>query len=843
MIRDAIKRDGFLALLVVLAVAIAAAAGMLRSLDGFVYDLGMNLSGARRPHADVIVVGIDDRSLREYGDWPWPPARLAQLLEAIGRAEPRAIGLALALDARDMPEALAAIERLRASVGETLDEPARAALDTAHRALDVYGPLARVLSTQNRVIIAVAEAGTGEIEQVSDAADWRALLRRDALSGLPALQGDWYTPFITPLGADGEPRRLELRALPAAVVSAATGAGFVLAEPAWQNTVRARHLVALSGDLRLPSFALRLVLFADGVAPAAVRFESGMLRWNERKLPVDQALRLLPHFYPADGEEPAIAHVSAADVLAGRSDAGRLQGRIAIVGVTATARARLRDTPVDDAMPAAVVEAQTVSAMLNGDVYRLPSWALAAQLLLFAVIAFYAGMILPRLRTAVAITSTTVLALVLFNAQLFLLFARALWLPLAAPLVALLAAHGALAVKHLLEGRLHRFRQELSEANRLLAEAWQAQGKLDAALERLRHCEPGPALAQTAYNLGLECERRRQFARAVEAFTLTLQVQPGYKDAEKRLELARRAEATVLFSGTRSGGFEPVLLDSDVIQRPLLGRYQIEKEIGRGSMGVVYLGRDPRIGRVVAIKTMALSREFDAAELEEVRQRFFREAQTAGRLSHPNIVTIYDVGEEHDLAYIAMDLLTGESLQRYTKREQLLPVPEVMTIGIQVAEALDYAHRNKIVHRDIKPANIIYDRDRKTVKVTDFGVAVITDASKTKTGTVLGSPSYMSPEQVSGQRVDGRSDIFSLAVTLYQLLTGELPFTAANLAALMYKIANEPHMDVRLLRPDLPPCLSLILNKAMEKDPAKRIQTGAILAEALRRCRSQPMAY
>jgi serine/threonine-protein kinase len=231
---------------------------------------------------------------------------------------------------------------------------------------------------------------------------------------------------------------------------------------------------------------------------------------------------------------------------------------------------------------------------------------------------------------------------------------------------------------------------------------------------------------------------------------------------------------------------------------------------------------------------MALAQEFEADELAEVKARFFREAETAGRLSHPNIVTIYDAGEEHDLCYIAMELLQGKDLMLYTKPDTLLPVGTVVSIIARVADALGYAHRQNIVHRDIKPANIMYAPESDAPKVTDFGIARITDSSKTKTGMVLGTPSYMSPEQLSGKKVDGRSDLFSLAVSLYQLLCGKLPFTADSMAQLMFKIANEPATDILSIRPDLPPRLVAFLDKVMAKDAAQRYQTGDEFAAALR---------
>jgi serine/threonine-protein kinase len=256
-------------------------------------------------------------------------------------------------------------------------------------------------------------------------------------------------------------------------------------------------------------------------------------------------------------------------------------------------------------------------------------------------------------------------------------------------------------------------------------------------------------------------------------------------------------------------------------------------------MGVVYLGRDPKINRVVAIKTMALSQEFEGDELVEVKERFFREAETAGRLNHQNIVTMYDAGEEHDLAYIAMEFLKGKDLVGYTKSGQLLPPLRAMSVVARVADALAYAHENHVVHRDVKPANIMYEPEGDLVKVTDFGIARITDSSKTKTGMVLGTPSYMSPEQLSGKKIDGRSDLFSLGVTLYQLLCGRLPFEGDSMAQLMFRIANEAHPDIRTYIRGAPEPLVAIINKSLCKDIEQRYQTGSEMAQDLRLCIDQ----
>ena len=208
---------------------------------------------------------------------------------------------------------------------------------------------------------------------------------------------------------------------------------------------------------------------------------------------------------------------------------------------------------------------------------------------------------------------------------------------------------------------------------------------------------------------------------------------------------------------------------------PTLGRYEITKELGKGAMGIVYLGRDPKINRVVAIKTLRFEEGTDEKTLKELKERFFREAQAAGNLSHPSIVKIYDAGEEQDIAYMAMELLKGNDLKKWCAKGSLLPVEKTLDYMATAAETLDYAHKNGVIHRDIKPANIML-LENGELRVADFGIARIQASSKTATGTVLGTPYYMSPEQIAGKKVDGRADLFSLGVTLYELLTGERPW-------------------------------------------------------------------
>ncbi len=263
-----------------------------------------------------------------------------------------------------------------------------------------------------------------------------------------------------------------------------------------------------------------------------------------------------------------------------------------------------------------------------------------------------------------------------------------------------------------------------------------------------------------------------------------------------------------------------------------IGRYQVIGEVGRGAMGVVYRGQDPAIGRVVAIKTIRLADLTDGNERQRMRDRLFREAQSAGILSHPNIVTIYDIAEENGLAYIFMEFVNGPSLERLLEQPEPVARDKFLTILRQTAYALDYAHGKGIVHRDIKPANIMVHDDGQA-KITDFGVAKIVSQQMTQTGAMMGTPSYMSPEQVQGQAVDGRADQFALAVIAYEVFTGEKPFAADYLPTLLYRIVSEQPMAPHRLNPAIGPEVEAVLTRALAKDPRERFPTCGEFSNAL----------
>ncbi|HET8948496.1 MAG TPA: protein kinase [Candidatus Polarisedimenticolia bacterium] len=265
-----------------------------------------------------------------------------------------------------------------------------------------------------------------------------------------------------------------------------------------------------------------------------------------------------------------------------------------------------------------------------------------------------------------------------------------------------------------------------------------------------------------------------------------------------------------------------------------LGRFEIVREIGRGAMGQVLLAHDPKIDRQVALKTLAASPAVSEEEARETSQRFLREAQAAGRLLHPHIVTIFDVGEDAGLSFIAMEYIDGVTLERYARADSLLPPARLLELMTQAAGALDYAHQAKVIHRDIKPANLMVQEDG-SLKVTDFGLAKNPGAGLTQVGVLLGTPSYMSPEQIQGKDLDGRSDLFSLGVVLYELLTGVRPFEADSISTIIYRVLYEDPRPATAHNPALPPAVHAVLERALAKDPARRYPTGAALVADLRK--------
>jgi serine/threonine-protein kinase len=434
-----------------------------------------------------------------------------------------------------------------------------------------------------------------------------------------------------------------------------------------------------------------------------------------------------------------------------------------------------------------------------------PAWIRALEVLVPALLAIVAVLFMPgRMRKDILLmTVFTILGLIFIEALLLLILR--VRLDLGRPIfiflgIASLSWWLAGAVK---KAAVHAYKRGVD---------FLAAGRLEPAFAEFRQCEPTESLATVMYKLSLAFEEQAKPERA-EA-VLDWMKQTHGSGPENKTPL-----------GGKNGG-----------PPERLGRYVIERKIGRGAMGAVYLAKDPRINRAVALKVIPIEKEFEDEELEEARLRFFREAESAGRLTHPNIITVYDCGEDKHLAYIAMEYSEGEALTKYADPKRLLAPGKALELCARTAEALDYAHNQGVIHRDIKPANILYNVRDDSLKISDFGVARLTDNNRTKTGIVLGTPMYMSPEQLNAEKLTGHSDLFSLGVTLYELLVGEVPFGATNIAVLMTKITTEDPAPISNRRPGIPPSVDSVLAKALAKRPQDRFVNGGEMSIALRNC-------
>jgi len=569
------------------------------------------------------------------------------------------------------------------------------------------------------------------------------------------------------------------------------------------NNPRQFPLVLKHQDHYLPS--LPLVLAANSLK-SAIKVQLGKgVYLGKLQINTDANLFMRPFFY-----SNGLMVNSYSDVLSGRIPAETYKNKIVLLGDKAST----------------LVIANTVASILNQDFFIIPNWAIALQIILFLIILAYVCLLLPNIFVSSGVV------LILF-AIYFLLLNQGLLVQLMPSILLIVSSYLVLHIKKAIVAYQNavRLHPETVEENRLLGLAFQGQGNLDLAFEKFSLCPANETIMNLLYNLGLDYERKRNLKRAAGVYRYMIRQNQTFRDVKKRLERLDTLKKPLLLDSS----FNELQLDANG-EKPVLGRYQIEKQLGKGAMGVVYLGTDTKLDRLMAIKTLPLALEFEEEELQEATIRFFREASAAGRLQHPNIVAIYDAGEEQDFAYIAMEFFKGGNLVPFTEKDNLLAIEIIIDIMINAAEALHYAHSNDVIHRDIKPANIMYNPATEKIKLTDFGIAHITDSNKTKTGVILGTPSYMSPEQLAGKPINGSTDLFSLGVTLYQLLTGELPFQADSMATLMFKITNEAHPDILTIRKDIPLCLKKVIDISLHKTVSQRYQTGAEFANALRDC-------
>jgi serine/threonine-protein kinase len=842
------KSDWFFGVVVSVVVLILGNGDLLQGLERKAYDMGVAAT-SRAPSDKIAVIAIDKQSLDNIGRWPWSREIMADMVDKLAAAKAKVIATTVFYSEPQRDQGLVYINKLietcsvtlpavaaaAPAAGEAVAAPVSAAASTCPQIESILLDADQKLNTDRRLADAFAKAGNVALPMLFVLGEPRGRPDKDlpeyVKKNAVKLSGAAEAPPYPTLGVDAgviEP-----------LGKVATAIGHLNVTPDVDGAIRTEPLVLSYFDQAYPSLSLLVAARSHNLTAADIQVTAGSsVKLGTLKIGTDIDTRMLTFFYKDRDGSPAFQVDSFFDVKSGKIPYEKYRDKIVLIGPTSSSVGSVFVTPISPAMPAVLMQAHAVSSLLSEHFFVAPTWGIWVERLVFLLIAAYLIGLLPRIKAGMAAGITAGLLVALITIHFVLMTTQLMWLQLMVPASLLLIGHLLLTTKRFLVSERGKEKSDAdsAESNRMLGLAFQGQGQLDMAFDKFRKCPMNDALMENMYNLALDFERKRQFNKAEAAFRYIFDFNPKFRDIETRVNRAKQLSETVILGGGGGRSNASLIDTAGNVEKPMLGRYEIEKELGKGAMGVVYLGRDPKINRVVAIKTMALSQEFEADELVEVKERFFREAETAGRLNHPNIVTMFDAGEEHDLAYIAMEFLKGKDLVPYSKPDNLMPLPRVMSIVARVADALSYAHENHVVHRDVKPANIMYEPESDQVKVTDFGIARITDSSKTKTGMVLGTPSYMSPEQLAGKKIDGRSDLFSLGVMLFQMACGKLPFEGDSMAQLMFRIANEPHPDIRGINPNLPDCVVAIIDKALTKDPDVRYQTGAEFARDVRTC-------
>lgn len=814
------------------------APGLRTRLETPAYDRMARAVSASAPASRVVLVHVDAPSIERLGDPPWPADVHATLINRLQAAGARVIAFTQPITptSSDRERLRAALRLIEAGDGHSNDERERLRTllaDANTGGQRDVGAIARAMRNSGRVVIPLTLSSSADATG-SDLVpgDARLVVNSDLL----------HTARQFP-SIDSAPDALLKSA-------AAAGHAAVIADP--DGIVRRDFTALRVGTVLVPSLATAIAAIALQVPLDKIEFtDQHTLRLGTYAFDLEPQFTSLTHPLRA----ASVTTLSYQQVLESDSSTiAAIRDAIVLVQPTSAASSATVRTAIGTQDEALAVAAASVS-LIDGTAFKhtfisaIIEWCATLAIVLLAIFA------LPRSSLGKLIALALLIVGTLFAVQFIALAATGIWLQMTLAALAFTAGLIANAVDRSLRPATRQGGEDAANL-RSLGQTFHRQGQLDLAFETFRRCPMDTVTMELLYALGSDYERRHQYPKALAVYSYMGTHDAGYRDLRaRRAQVIRRGtEYQKQLAPQKIDGPtptpEPSPLDPATATWPpvpernalratakrMLGRYEIERELGKGAMGVVYLGRDPKINRVVAIKAIPLAEEFEEEDLAEARARFFREAEMAGRLNHPAIVTVYDAGEDHGLAYIAMEYLRGQHLSHFAEAAHLLPVKTVMMLAARVADALHYAHRQNVVHRDIKPANIMFNPEADELKITDFGIARLTDTSRTKTGIVLGTPSFMSPEQLEGRSLDGRSDLFALGVSLYQLLTGQLPFRADSMPRLMQKIANEPHNPINLMRPDLPPCIVSIVDKVLAKSPEDRYETGAALAAALRAC-------
>ncbi len=791
------------------------------SLERIIYGIEMRLdSPTNLVENHIAIVNIDDKSIEQLGSWPWSRYLIAEMITILKENGAKLIALDMLYSAKEQTQGLEEVRNLRQAIikkGRLSEEEAWMLdrLKEAEKKLDNDNILCQAVKESGNVVLPVegkyGQYDTKVVPVPGSSLDRNAIRLPETKWGFNNLEPVYHLN------------------MPFSELSENTlGLGHINFPPLERMEGRSHLLfIDYKGHI-IPSMPFRLAMNYLDKQPDQTITAEREIRLTRPIIPTPKG----EIFIKFRGGKHSFPYYSFVDIWNVRKVPAVFSNKIVLIGYTGEGAPTV-NTPVDPRMPYSELRANIIEDLMNGRYLRRPPIMAYIEGFLMLLLCLFASAFQPRLsltnRTGVTMG---LLFLVLLIGTISFATLN-IWLNTVYVILSLITIYAVCFVRDLFAKQKELRLRESMETNRMLGLTLQSQGLFDLAFEKFRKVPLDDAMKDVVYNLGLDYERKRMANKAISVYEYILQKDKYFRDLKERIPKLRKIISSVALGGYDGKTSDRIVISDDTEIRPTVGRYEVLSELGHGAMGIVYKARDPKIDRLLAIKTIRFSDEFEETRLQEIKDRFYREAQISGQLSHPSIVAVYDVGEDYDLSYLVMEFLTGESLQKYCKKENSLPMRRILNILAQTAEALDYAHKHEVIHRDIKPANIMLLENDK-IKVTDFGIAKAVSDSRTKSGVVLGTPNYMSPEQINGLDLDGRSDIFSLGVVFFELLTGELPFGGSSLANLFYQITHAKHPSPRQFNPRVPVPVEQILDKTLEKTPDQRFQNAGELAKYLR---------
>jgi serine/threonine-protein kinase len=801
----------------------------LQKLEYAVEDTVRSTRKLEPDRANIAIVGVDTRSINEVGKWPWNYARLSDLLITICDYKPKVVMLNFSLAER---------------VGEVVSgRSAQLALGIAECG-NVVLPFDLVVSDQGRL-------SRPAPEYFHDAS---------------------YLP-TSEMPLDGFPKVIAAFVPPKSFASKARAVGFRYLESDPDEKVRSANMMVNYEDRVYISTPLQLANVYLGHSPADIQFTSaGYPILDGRILPTDKRGRLLVDVPAADQN---YTMYSAIDILTGDADRSSVAGKAVIVTATNPEDVDSVVTGTVAGIPSYNFYAAVVQNLISGKMPKRLDFPIPIDLLLILALGLFGGFVLPRMALIYRLIALFGIAFVLANVNFVLFSSLNMLMSVVYPTItAVLFFAASFAVKTVEVQKAASTTSKELDLKKLLGNepiATRREGDRDVSFDemptRFLHDEkPSPEVFQETIRLDFEALTKGGDLIAASEYAKHDKTPGRTGKTEQPVVAPPQPEQSPAFipdligvdmSNIRRPDGEPpppkrtgsLASEPELVLTPeerkiygvrfsnegqpvSFGRYVVIEPLGMGAMGTVYKGKDPSIDRLVALKTIRLDSIADKSEIGELRERLSREAKAAGNLSHPNIVTIYDFGLQGNLQYIAMEYIEGYTLESVLERQLQLNYRIIASIVMQVCSALEYAHKMGIIHRDVKPANIMVMENFK-VKVMDFGIAHFESSSMTQTGIAMGTPNYISPEQLKGKEVTPSSDIFSLGVVLYELLTHRKPFAAENISSLINQILNEQPPPPSSIDHKIPPLFDLILRKALAKDPAERYRTAKDMSAAL----------